>query len=89
MLAFYPFLVIGLIVGAFLLLNVTDKLGWTSVYKKRDAGTSILGGVLLGSEHLFAPENRRAAIEYRLEKKDQLQQQEAGRDRDPGSQASC
>ena len=84
MLALYPFLVIALIVGGFLLLMLTDKLGWTSVYKKRDAGTSILGGVLLGSEQIFAPEHRRAAIEYRLEKKDQLLQQEAGQDRDPG-----
>lgn len=83
MLELFPLLVIGLIVGGFLLLNVTDKLGWTSVYKKRDAGSSILGGVLLGSEHLFAPENRRAAIEYRLEQKEQLQQQEAGTDREP------
>lgn len=84
MLDLFPFLVVGLIVGAFLLLVVTDKLGWTSVYTKRDAGTSILGGVLLGSEHIFAPEHRRSAIEYRLEKKAQLQQQEAGQDRDPG-----
>ena len=84
MLELFPLLIVGLIVGAFLLLIVTDKLGWTSVYKKRDAGTSILGGVLLGSEQIFAPEHRRAAIEYRLQKQDQLQQQEAGTDRDPG-----
>jgi uncharacterized BrkB/YihY/UPF0761 family membrane protein len=83
MLALFPILVIGLIVGGFLLMNLTDKLGWTSVYKKRDASSSILGGVLLGSEQIFAPEHRRAAIEYRLEKQDQLRQQEAGDDPDP------
>lgn len=86
MLALFPVIVIGLIVGGFLLLILTDRLGWTSVYKKRDAGTSILGGVLLGSEQIFAPEHRRAAIEYRLEKKEQIQQQNAGQDRDPGRQ---
>ena len=84
MLALFPFIVIGLIVGGFMLLNLTDKLGWTSVYKKRDASASILGGVLLGSEQLLAPEDRRAAIEYRLQKKEQIQQQNAGQDRDPG-----
>jgi len=83
MLALYPFIVIGLIVGGFLLLLVTDKLGWTRAYKKRDEGTSIIGGVLLGSEQIFAPEHRRAAIEYRLDKKEQLQQQNAGQDHDP------
>ncbi len=78
MLSLFPFLIIGAIGGGFLLLILTDKLGWTSVYKKRDPGTSILGGVLLGSEQLFAPEHRRAAIEYRIEGKDRLRQQQAG-----------
>jgi hypothetical protein len=84
MLSLLPFLVIGAIVGGFLLLVLTDKLGWTSVYKKRESGTSILGGVLLGSEQIFAPEHRRAAIEYRIESKDRLQQQQAGDRPDPG-----
>lgn len=78
-----PLLLVVLIVGGFLLLWFTDKLGWTSVYKKRDDGVSILGGVLLGSEQIFAPEHRRAAIEYRMEKQEQLRQQEAGNDRGP------
>ena len=82
MLALYPLLVIGVIVGSFLLLIVTDKLGWTSVYQKRKPGNSLIGGVLLGTEHVFAPEHRKAAIEYRIESKEHLRDQALGDDHD-------
>lgn len=81
MLALLPFIGVGLIVGTFLLLILTDKLGWTTVYQKRKPGSPpVIGGVLLGAEHIFAPEHRRAAIEYRVESQESLRQQALGED---------
>ncbi len=65
----------------FLGLLVTDRLGWTAVYKKREAGSSALGIGMLSLEHTFAEEKRRAAIEYRLDEKRSNHQQQAGDDK--------
>lgn len=65
-----------------LLLLVTDRLGWTAAFVK-GRGRGAAANVLLGMDSLFAPENRRAAIEYRVEKKDALRSQQAGDDPEP------
>ncbi|HEY9856450.1 MAG TPA: hypothetical protein V6D05_11980 [Stenomitos sp.] len=65
-----------------LLLLVTDRLGWTAAYTK-GRGRGAASNVLLGMDSLFAPEQRRAAIEYRVDKKDALHEQQAGDDREP------
>lgn len=72
-------LVIPLVFGG---LFVTDKLGWTAVYRKREDRGSSLGIGMMSLEHTFAEEKRRAAIEYRLQDKQSLHQQQAG-DGDP------
>lgn len=68
-------LVILLVFGG---LVVTDKLGWTRVYRKREEGGSSLAVGMLSLEHTFAAEKRRAAIEYRLDDKRSQHQQQAG-----------
>lgn len=74
-------ILIPLVVGG---LFFTDKLGWTRVYQKREEGSSSLAVGMLSLEHIFAAEKRRAAIEYRLEDKGSLHQQQAGDpDEDP------
>lgn len=76
-------LVIFLVFGG---LVVTDKLGWTAVYRKREDRGSSLGIGMLSLEHTFAEDKRRAAIEYRLEDKRSLKQQQAG-DGEPEEEA--
>jgi len=67
-----------------LLFWVTDRLGWTAAYTK-GRGRGAASNVLIGMDSLFAPENRRAAIEYRVDKKDALREQQAGDDHEPPS----
>lgn len=65
-----------------LLLLVTDRLGWTAAYAP-GRGRGAMTNALLGLDHLFAPEQRRAAIEYRVERQDDLRATQAGDDREP------
>lgn len=66
-------------------LFVTDKLGWTRVYRKREEVSSTLAVGMLSLEATFAEEKRRAAIEYRLDDKRSQHQQQAG---DPDEEAN-
>lgn len=70
-----------LIILVFSGLALTDKLGWTAVYRKREGGSSRLGIGMLSLEHTFAEEKRRAAIEYRLDEKRSHHEQQAGDDK--------
>ncbi|MBO9541733.1 hypothetical protein J7643_14180 [bacterium] len=71
--------VFGLVGGFFGITWLTDKLGWTTLYQKRDAsGSGTMGAALLGVEHLFADEHKRAAIVYRKDEQKQVRRQEAG-----------
>lgn len=71
-------LVFVLVAGFFGVTRLTDKLGWTSLYQKRDASGAGLGMALLGVEHLFADEHKRAAIVQRKDEQRQVRRQEAG-----------
>lgn len=78
-------LIIPLVFGG---LYVTDKLGWTAIYRRREEGSSSLAVGMLSLEATFAEEKRRAAIEYRLDDKRSQHQQQAGEpDEEPDPEA--
>ncbi|MGE5706880.1 MAG: hypothetical protein ACM3YO_00985 [Bacteroidota bacterium] len=65
-------LILFALVGIPLLLLLTDRLGWTTMYGKKKG--TFLGSAMLGMDQLFAHQERREAMMYRLEDKRQLQQ---------------
>lgn len=75
-----PLIVVFVLVAGFFALTwLTDKLGWTTLYQKRDgSGSAGLGAAMLGAEYLFADEHKRAAIVYRKDDQRQVRRQEAG-----------